>query len=589
MKKLIICFLAFLMIFAVGCTPAPTQDAATTEEVTEAPEVEIRVDISKDYVLIFAGDDASYDTAYRFSRLYSEATGVTLKMKKDSMTEKSESAKEIVFGKTDREEYYQVDYDSLVSDAYVLALRGERLYICAGSDAGYDAAFAAFFKESLGIEDIDMIEKVDKIPSLPEGFELISEPSVKLEADKTASGIAYRVEGADSGAYNHYSFKESIVYWFDTPVGNKFNSYSLTYSTDSHLRGEITYLYENEKYTEEFFLEPGEKVNFVSLCDSALKGKTCDSISSVKISAIKSGETSFILEDIAVSTREMPTEDVAYVTDGKYKLGVKLTWGGGVSYLEDLADGDDSISNLLNDHDTGRLIQQSYYGTDSAPYKPAKYGDNMWCYNPVQGGDQYGNRSKLVDFKIADDGKSIWVKCQPLDWAQKKMRTPSYMENTYTIADGCIKVDNRFIDFSGYTHRNAHQELPAFYTISYLSDFVFYNGSNAWKDEALTVKKDLPFWAGNSDAYFNMKSKETWCAWVAPTGYGVGVYTPIAEILLAGRHAYNGSKDAHNNATNYVAPLITYKLKTLEAFEYSYYITTGSTEQIRNTFKSFSK
>jgi len=127
----------------------------------------------------------------------------------------------------------------------------------------------------------------------------------------------------------------------------------------------------------------------------------------------------------------MPTGDVAYISDGKYKLGIKLTWGGGVSYLEDLTDGDDSITNLLNDHDTGRLIQQSYYGTDSAPYKPAKYGENMWCYNPVQGGDQHGNRSKLVDFKITEDGKSIWVKCRPLDWAQKKSYAPSYMENTY--------------------------------------------------------------------------------------------------------------------------------------------------------------
>ncbi len=584
MKKIFLCFLALLMIFQLGCTTPQVDDEITTEEVTEA--IEVRVEISKDYVLVFSSDDASYDTAYRFSKLYADATGVTLKMKKDTMEEKSESAKEIVFGKTDREEYYSVDYDSLVSDAFVLALQGERLYICAGTDAGYDAAFAAFFKETLGIEDIDMITKIDKVPDLPEGFELISEPSVKLEADKTASGISYSVEGAESGAYNHYSFKESLVYRFDAPVGKEFNSYSLTYSTDAYLRGEITYLDANEKYTEEFFLEPGENMDFSSLCDSALKGKTCDSISSVKLSLIKSREASFILEDIAVSSREVPTADVAYISDGRYKLGVKLTWGGGVSYLEDLNDGDESITNLLNDHDTGRLIQQSYYGTNSAPYEPAKYGENMWCYNPVQGGDQYNNRSKLVDFRIAEDGKSIYVKCQPLDWAQKNMRTPSYMENTYTIADGIIKVDNRFVDFSGYTHRNAHQELPAFYTISYLSDFVFYNGSNAWKGEALTVKKDLPFWAGNSDAYFNLKSKETWCAWVAPTGYGIGVYTPMAEILLAGRHMYNGSKDAHNGATNYVAPLITYKLKTLEAFEYSYYITTGSVEEIRAEFET---
>ena len=86
-----------------------------------------------------------------------------------------------------------------------------------------------------------------------------------------------------------------------------------------------------------------------------------------------------------------------------------------------------------------------------------------------------------------------------------------------------------------------------------------------------------------------MKSKETWGAWIAPTGYGIGVYTPIAEILLAGRHQYNGSKDAGNNATNYVAPLITYTMKSFDAFEYSYYITTGSVEEIRNTFKSVAK
>ena len=98
------------------------------------------------------------------------------------------------------------------------------------------------------------------------------------------------------------------------------------------------------------------------------------------------------------------------------------------------------------------------------------------------------------------------------------------------------------------------------------------------------MKKDLKFWAGNSDAYFNVKSKENWCAWVAPNGYGVGVYTPIAEILLAGRFEYNGSKDARNNATNYVAPLITYTHKSFDVFEYSYYITTGTVDAIRTVF-----
>ena len=563
-----------------GCAPQAAVETTVPEEVTSLIQQMTVIDSS--YTIIFSNDDASYNAAYEFSRLYSKATGITLKMKKDSLTEPSD--KEIVFGKTNREELYAIDHAALVSDAFVLALSGERLFIAAASEAGYDAAFAEFFKQTIGIEDIEMITLTDKRLELPEDFELISEPSVKLEADMTALGIPYRVEGAESGAHNYYNFSDSLTYYFDTPVGADFNAYSIVYSTEAYLRGEITYLYGGEQYSEEFFLEPGERVSFTSLFDNALKGKTADSVSSLKFTLLKGKSASLLLEDIAVSKREMPSADVVYISDGKYKLGVKLTWGGGVSYLEDLADGDDSVTNLLNDHDTGRLIQQSYYGTDSAPYVPAQYGGNTWCYNPVQGGDQYGNRSKLVDFSISEDGQSIWVKCQPLDWAQKKAYTPSYMENTYRIADGHIAVENRFIDFSGYTHRNAHQELPAFYTISYLSDFVFYDGTKPWTGDALTVKKDLPFWAGNSDAYFNVRSKENWCAWVAPNGYGVGVYTPIAEILLAGRHEYNGSKDAHNNATNYVAPLITYKLKAFEPFEYTYYITTGSTEEIRAEF-----
>ena len=166
------------------------------------------------------------------------------------------------------------------------------------------------------------------------------------------------------------------------------------------------------------------------------------------------------------------------------------------------------------------------------------------------------------------------------------MLTPSYMENTYTIENGLIRVDNRFVDFSGYNHREAHQELPAFYTISYLSDFVYYAGQKAFSDEALTVKKDLPFWAGNDSAYFKLSSKETWGAWIGPDGYGIGVYTPIADTLLAGRFSYNGSTQSNNGATNYVAPLITYRLKTLEPFTYSYYVTTGKTEEIRGAFRA---
>lgn len=65
-----------------------------------------------------------------------------------------------------------------------------------------------------------------------------------------------------------------------------------------------------------------------------------------------------------------------------------------------------------------------------------------------------------------------------MDRGQVNMATPSYMENTYTLMDDCLLVDNRFIDFSGYIHTEGWQELPAFYTVSALNIFYYYNGNS---------------------------------------------------------------------------------------------------------------
>lgn len=590
MKK--ICLMAalaavvLLCLVACGGGDAGQETNTPADDTTPAPlpTVTLASGGSSDYTIICARGD-SLDRMYEFKTLFADATGIDLPYKIDGSCEIVEGAREIVIGRTDRDGLFEVPFDSLVSDAYLLHLEGERLLICAASREGYARAFAELFKQTLNVEDInDMQTQGDVAVSLPEGFSVTAAPTLAIDGNKTASGVGYAVEGHTGGAYGYYTFDKAITYRFDTAVSDSFNYYTLRYSSSAYLKAELVYTRGGEQYTEQLFLEPGQRMGFSSLCDDAARGEGGVGITELRLSIIKGKGAEFILEDVSACMRELPDE-VVYISTEDYRLGVKLAWGGGISYLEDLKDGNDAISNLLNDHDTGRLVQQSYYGTQKAPYNPVKYGDTLWSYNPVQGGDQYNNRSKLVDYSISEDGKSIYVKCRPLDWAQNDMLTPSYMENTYTIDGDLIRVDNRFVDFSGYTHQAAHQELPAFYTISYLCDFVFYNGTKGFSGDGLTVKKDLPFWAGNSGAYFDMRSKETWCAWVGPDGYGVGVYTPIAEILLAGRHMYNGSTSSKDPATNYVAPLITHTMSTLEPFEYSYYITTGQVDNVRATFE----
>ena len=397
-----------------------------------------------------------------------------------------------------------------------------------------------------------------------------------------------RVDGAASVSGNEYTFSDTLTITLVSPENSGFERYELGYSSDSYLHGIVYYKVGSDDYQEDFFLEPGTDVTFSSLTDGYLGGQYGTMLSKIELEPINTNSAVFRLDRINTWMEDRHFDTMVYLENDRFKIGVHLVWGGGLSYLEDKQDGDDTVSNMLNCHDTGRLVQQSYYGTSAKPYVTAKFGESQWPYNPVQGGDQYGNKSKLVDFSI--DKNSIYVKCRPLDWAQNNMYTLTYMENRYTITDEYVSVDNRFIDFSTYKHGGARdQELPAFYTISYLDTFTFYNGKTPWENGELTVKPDLEFWGGNSNAYFRMdrKNTETWCAWVSSeTGYGIGLYTPNITTLLAGRFQFNGSKDAENNATNYVAPLIQDNMKNCEPFEYRYLITGGTAESIRALFQS---
>ena len=586
MKKLIFMLLMVSALCFFGCASngAGTVTDGTTETAKPIEMLTFIENGKTDYVIIYSGNDVDSDAAYRLSTLIKRASGVSISPKKDNFVDPSE--KEIVIGKTNRESEAFTEREMLIADGYFMIIKDGKLYISASTAEGYEEAFKDLFKNGFGVEDIDTMERDENAKmALPAELSLFSEPTKvgDLISDK------YTVNGAEKTVYDYSVSDNTLKYTFKSPLGTDFNTYVLTYSSDVPLKGVISYKVSGKEVNEEFFLEAGYHKTFTSFTDGAIGGTLSAQLTSVELSLIKAKSMTFRLESIDVTRRELPSSDVVYIADSSYKLGIKLTWGGGISYLEDLLDGDSTITNLLNDHDTGRLIQQSYYGTNSAPYEPSKYGENMWCYNPVQGGDQYNNRSKLVDYIISEDGKSLYVKCRPLDWAKNNVLTPSYMENTYSLCDGYVKVDNRFVDFSGYTHRNADQELPAFYTISYLSEFVCYTGKSAWSNDTLTVKPNLPFWGGNSDAYLTLNSKETWGAWRAPNGYALGVYTPMATTLLAGRFGYNGSKDASDNATNYVAPLIRNTMKSFEPFEYTYYITTGTIEEIRSEFNEIYK
>lgn len=390
-----------------------------------------------------------------------------------------------------------------------------------------------------------------------------------------------------------------------------YNYYGIAYSSDATLKGTLTYRCGAIEKSEIFFLDAGENKEFHSFIDNMLKGTKANAICSISFEPLDKESANLIIHGISLFNREIP-EQYVYIQTDEYKIGVNLLWGGALSYMEDLNSDVEAVEidgrifvdsnagerynakvvnsnvNLINRFDAGRLIQQSYYGAfEGQGYENGIFMDNVWAYNPVQGGNQFNDNSKIVDLRC--DENSIYIKCQPLDWAkEKECITPSYMEATYKIDGSLVKVSCRFTDYSGYITTPRDQEIPAFYCIEPFNRFIYYAGDNPWSDEALTIEPDLIFWPDAGYPTFN--SKENWSAFIGEfdDSFGIGVYVPNETTFLTGVHMRETTSSIDPSvdvATSYIAVIRVMALESYKPFEYDYYLTTGDSEEMRNNFK----
>jgi len=411
-----------------------------------------------------------------------------------------------------------------------------------------------------------------------------------------------------------FKFESSMVIQLNNQSNKSFNYYGLSLQSSEFLKGKITYGTLCGSETEEFFIEKSAKqTEFFSFIDNYFSNKKACNIKSITFENLGSEPAVVTIGGIACYNRPVLDETV-FISDANYKIGVSLLWGGSLSYLEylkanvqavrtadDVIIGVDSLSkyggklitnkvNLINRADTGRLVQQSYYGTSGEHdgYVQGTSFNSLWNYNPVQGGNQFGDESKIVDCKITAD--SIYIKCRPMDWAKHAEDiTPSYMEATYTLKEGCVRVDCRFTDFSQWESVMRGQELPAFYAVEPLNSFRYYGGNSPWTNDAAIKHEDnLIFWPDAGMPTF--EATENWCAWtnMEDNGFGIGLYVPGISNMLAGifdRGGKIGEDPSTSGPTSYVAALKTLALKSFVPLEYSYLLSAGNISDIRQTFK----
>ena len=405
------------------------------------------------------------------------------------------------------------------------------------------------------------------------------------------------------------SFNDKFSADINMSLDSWFNYIGIEYTSDAYLRGEIEYKAGVKTKTEEFFLEPSEEsAVFYMMINNFLNNTKANAILSLSFEPLDKSDAEMTISGINVFNRKIPSTEIYIETDG-IKIGVDLLWGGALSYLEDTdsdvqlvnvdgtihVDSDASARynskslnnhvNLINRNDTGRLVQQSYYGTRNwDEYTPGEYNNQIWSYNPVQGGNKYNENSKIVDYTITDN--MIYIKCQPLDWAKPAdCISSSYMEAYYIIDNGMLNVNCRFVDFSGYTATVNTQELPAFYCVEPLNNFVYAaNGE-------LIYEKDLIFWPDAN--YPTFTSDEKWAAFTGEfdDSFSIGLYVPEvgATRFLTGvyeRGLTETSDPAEESPTSYMAVVKEFLFESFTEFEYEYYITTGTVEEIRNTFST---
>jgi hypothetical protein len=138
-----------------------------------------------------------------------------------------------------------------------------------------------------------------------------------------------------------------------------------------------------------------------------------------------------------------------------------------------------------------------------------------------------------------------------------------------------VRFTMRYTGTAG--HPDAHQEVPAVFLHRRLNTLALYTGNKPWTKD--TITRVMP---GQVGQYF--KPTEHWAAYIDQgTGFGVGVYTPVATQLVAYRVGPEGS--TKRNDVSYMAPLVTANIQPNTEILYEAYIAVGHVDEMRGWFK----
>jgi len=237
------------------------------------------------------------------------------------------------------------------------------------------------------------------------------------------------------------------------------------------------------------------------------------------------------------------TGATSYLDNGLIRVGVSSNWGGAIEYL---AESNNPSRNYINRHDTGRLIQFSYYGNPKTPGPCSAF--SPWPWNPIQGGDCSGNVSGTL--ALTNDGTTIYTQSQPLDWAKNNVRRNAIFETWIRLEGRAVRIQSRVTNDSEDHSIWRDQEIPAVYVTTDLTNLKTYDGANPFTGDAITSVN--PAQLPTLSFY---RPTEYWAAWLNNSDFGVGIFVQDVQYHIAFRAGAQGIANDFANATNYLAPI----------------------------------
>jgi hypothetical protein len=266
-----------------------------------------------------------------------------------------------------------------------------------------------------------------------------------------------------------------------------------------------------------------------------------------------------------------------YLDNGTIRLGVDLSLGGAITYLSKSK----SDLNLINSWDWGRQVQMSYY-SGPVPFTPnGKQPAPKWKglgWNPVQAGDHFGNASKTIEH--SNDGKSIYIKCIPMQWPLNNVPLEGTFEAWYSLDGPAVKVRSRLNNArSDKTQWPARtQELPAVYTNAPFYKLMTYTGDKPFSHGELTP---IDHRMAPKDPWGHWYATENWAALLNDDGWGLGVWNPGCFRFSGGMAGKPGKGGPKDSPTSYIAPnrdeILDYNIE----HDFQYTLILGDLPSIR--------